>query len=86
MQPLHSRSGIQNREGGVALVYAVFGAFIAISMVGLMFTTAGVTHRRSELKVSNIKADYLAEGAVEAAKKVVRSGRCHQDHQPSART
>ncbi len=59
-----SKSG---REG-VALIYAVFGSFVAASMVAVMFTMAGVTSKRSEGRRSNIQAQYLAEGAIECIK------------------
>ena len=60
--------GSRGRRDGVALVYAVFGAFVAISMVTVMFTMAGVTRTRSEGKRSRVQAQYLAEGAIEAIK------------------
>ncbi len=52
------------RRRGVALMYAVFGAFVAASMVSVMLTMATVTRRGSSLKHAKIQAMYLAEGAV----------------------
>ena len=60
--------GIRGRRDGVALLYAVFGAFVAIGMVTVMFTMAGVTRTRSEGKRSRVQAQYLAEGAIESLK------------------
>jgi hypothetical protein len=57
-----------SRSDGIALLYAVFGAFVAISMVTVMFTMAGVTRTRSEGKRASVQAQYLAEGAIEQLK------------------
>lgn len=67
----HGRS--PSAERGVALVYAVFGAFVAASMVTVMFTMAGVAHRTSDVKRATVQARYLAEGGVEAGIRDVRS-------------
>ncbi|MDA1264144.1 MAG: hypothetical protein O2816_03580, partial [Planctomycetota bacterium] len=66
MKPL--QAGKRERNAGIALVYAVFGAFVAISMVTVMFTMAGVTRTKSEGKRSTIQAQYLADGAIEEIK------------------
>ena len=58
---------------GVALIYAVFGAFVAGSMVAVMLTAASVTRTRAELKEDKLQARYLAEGGLEAAKKVIQT-------------
>ena len=57
------------RIRGVALLYAVFGAFVAATMMAVMLTMAGVTNTTSKVKLGSVQAQYLAEGAVEAAKK-----------------
>lgn len=59
------------RRRGIALIYAVFGAFVATSIVSVMFTMAGITERRSALRTGQVEGQYLAEGAVEAAKQVL---------------
>ncbi len=59
------------KRRGIALVYAVFGAFVAASIVSVMFTMAGVTERRSAMRTGQVESQYLAEGAVEAAKRVL---------------
>jgi hypothetical protein len=61
------------RQAGVALVFAVFGAFMAATMVAVMFTMAGVTSVRSQLNSTRVSADYLAQGAVEVAKKSIQT-------------
>ncbi len=60
--------GGQSGRDGVALLYAVVGAFVAISMVTVMFTMAGVTRTRSDGRRSRVQAQYLAEGAIETLK------------------
>ncbi len=57
---------------GVALIYAVFGAFVAGSMVAVMLTAASVTRTRAELKEDKLQARYLAEGGIESAKKEIQ--------------
>ncbi|MEZ6013960.1 MAG: hypothetical protein R3F49_02495 [Planctomycetota bacterium] len=56
----------------MALVYAVFGAFVAASMVTVMFTMAGVTNKTSTVKRASVQARYLAEGAIAAGMRDVR--------------
>ena len=72
MKTLGTR-GNSSPNAGVALVYAVFGAFVAATMVAVMFTMAGVTRVRSQLNSTQVRADYLAQGAVEVAKKSIQS-------------
>lgn len=60
------------RRRGVAILYSVFGAFVAGSMVLVMLTVASVSSSRAEVARNSVRADYLAEGAIEAAKKVVQ--------------
>lgn len=62
----------RNGREGVALVYAVFGAFVAIGMVTVMFTMAGVTSTRSESRRASVQAQYLAEGAIEDLKQQMK--------------
>ncbi len=61
------------RDGqeGVALLYAIFGTFVAAGMASVMFTMAGVTQKRSQTELAVVEAKYLADGATEAAKKVL---------------
>ena len=67
------KNGNEARQAGVALVFAVFGAFMAATMVAVMFTMAGVTSVRSQLNSTRVSADYLAQGAVEVAKKSIQT-------------
>lgn len=70
------KQGLGNRADrgrrGVALVYALFGVFVAAGMVGVMFTMAGVTSTRAEVRRGTLEADYLAEGGIEAAKREIQ--------------
>ena len=68
-----NKNANEARQAGVALVFAVFGAFMAATMVAVMFTMAGVTSVRSQLNSTRVSADYLAQGAVEVAKKSIQS-------------
>jgi hypothetical protein len=63
--------GGRNGQDGVALLYAIFGTFVAAGMASVMFTMAGVTQRRSQTERAMVEAEYLADGAAEAAKKVL---------------
>lgn len=67
MMRMRYRNGCRGREG-IALLYAVFGAFVAVGMVTVMFTMAGVTNTRAQGKRSRVQAQYLAEGAIEELK------------------
>jgi hypothetical protein len=65
------KSRIQEKvcRRGVALVYAIFAVFIAASLVSIMLTVARVANASSGIKRYGGEARYLAEGALEAAKK-----------------
>lgn len=56
-------------QRGVALLYAIFGAFVAAAMVSVMLTVSSLSNGQSQMKVGVLRAQYQAEGAVEAAKK-----------------
>jgi Tfp pilus assembly protein PilX len=58
---------------GLALVYAVFAAFVAASMCSMMMTFSLASSRVSAVKRDGGRAQYLAEGAVEAAKKQIQT-------------
>jgi hypothetical protein len=75
-----SRSG----KKGLALLYAVFAAFVAASMVSVMLTFSMVTHRVSGDKRYGGQAQYLADGAVEAAKKQVQTAIANWSAVPAA--
>ena len=63
----------RSSERGIALLYAIFGAFAAAGMVSLMLTMGSVTNDQSTLKRDRIQGRYLAEGAVEFARKEIQS-------------
>lgn len=85
MKTLGTR-GNSSPNAGVALVYAVFGAFVAATMVAVMFTMAGVTRVRSQLNSTQVRADYLAQGAVEVAKKSIQSAIANWSTPPASGT
>jgi hypothetical protein len=66
------RSGPASREAGVALFYALFAVLVAGSMLAVSMASAGIAHRNSRVKRFDTQAQYLAEGAVETAKKQVQ--------------
>ena len=80
------KNGNEARQAGVALVFAVFGAFVAATMVAVMFTMAGVTRVRSQLNSTQVSADYLAQGAVEVAKKSIQSAIANWSTPPASGT
>jgi hypothetical protein len=61
----------QASRRGTAMLYAVFGAFSAATIVALMLTMSLASNRMSSVKAYGGRAEYLAEGGVEAAKQVV---------------
>jgi hypothetical protein len=61
------------RRQGVALVYAVFGVFVAASMVTVMFTMAGVTNNRATERRGSVQAQYLADGAIDAVRRLMKN-------------
>lgn len=61
------------RRRGVALAYAVFGVFVAASMVMVMFTMAGVTNHRAAERRGSVQAQYLADGAIDAVRRLMRN-------------
>ena len=61
------------RRRGVALLYAVFAAFTAATMVTVLLSTSMSSTRISVSKNFGGQAEYLAQGAVEVAKNLVQS-------------
>jgi hypothetical protein len=55
----------------MAMLYAVFGVFAAATMVSVTMTMANSAHRQSQTQVRSTRAKYLAEGAIEFAKREV---------------
>ena len=57
----------------MALLFAVFAAFTAATLVSMLLSTSLSSNRISVVKITNGRAEYLAQGAVEAAKGIVRT-------------
>ena len=68
---LIARFGSPKRRG-VALVYATFGAFVAASSVAVFLTFSMSSNRTSGITRHRMRASYLADGALGAAKKDVQ--------------
>lgn len=60
-------------ERGAALLFAVLSVFTAAAMVSMMLTVSLSADRRASVEVGSTRADYLAEGALEVAKKQVQT-------------
>ena len=71
---------------GVALLYAVFGAFVAAGLVTLLATLSRVSDRGAAVKRHGAEARYLAEGAVEAAKKRIQVAIANWEAVPASGT
>src|SRR6187402_3705825 len=63
---------VQRRQSGVALIYALFAVLVAGSLIAISMASADLAHRNSQAKRFDTQAQYLAEGAVETAKKQVQ--------------
>lgn len=73
-------------ERGVALLYAVFGAFIAAGLVTLMVTVSRVADRGAAIRRHGAEARYRAEGAIEAAKKQIQTSIANWQAVPASGT
>jgi hypothetical protein len=60
-----------NSRRGAAMLYALFAAFTAATMVSVMMSLSLSTHRSSNTQRRSLQARYLAEGAIEVAKRDV---------------
>jgi hypothetical protein len=70
IQGLRSRNA--RKQAGVALIYALFAVLVAGSLIAISMASADLAHRNSQAKRFDTQAQYLAEGAVETAKKQVQ--------------
>jgi len=61
-----------NRRAGVALMYTLLAVLVASSLIAVTMAAATVAHRNAQVTRYDTQAQYLAEGAVEAAKKQVQ--------------
>jgi len=51
------------------MLYALFAALTAATMISVMMTMSLSSHRTANTKRQNVVAEYLAEGAIEVAKR-----------------
>ncbi len=72
--------GAGGPRGGIALLYAVFGTFVVASMVSVMFTMAGVSDRRADIKRGQTKSRLLAEGALNKVEKDLQTALANWDN------
>ncbi len=63
----------RSSKRGLALLYAVFAAFTAATLVSVLLSTSLSSTRISSIKTHGGQAEYLAQGAIEVAKNIVRS-------------
>ena len=66
------RGSQSTNRSGVALLYALFAVIVAGGLIAMTMAAASVTHRNTQVKRFDMQAQYLAEGAVETAKKQVQ--------------
>ena len=59
-------------ERGAALITAVFAAFLTASMIALILQAAQSSSRDSAVKVERVRDEYVAQGAIETAKRELR--------------
>jgi hypothetical protein len=62
------RDYVQGSKRGTALVFALVTVFGAAAAVSVLMTTSITSDRNATLEVDKVRAQYLAEGAVEVAK------------------
>ena len=63
------RGGALGQRRGAALLYAVFAAFAAASMVSILLTMSLSADRASGVHKGGVQARFLTEGAIEVAKR-----------------
>jgi len=68
---------------GVALIYAVFGAFAAASMVAVMLAMGRWTNDLADSKRDKMQAQYAAEGALDFARKEIRDSVANWGNAPT---
>jgi len=65
-------SSREPRRAGAALLYALFTVLVAAGLIATTTVVASVAHRSTQRKRFETEAQYLAEGAVEFAKKSIQ--------------
>lgn len=76
-------TGRRGRRAGMAMLYAVFGVFAAATMVSVTMTMANSSHRQSQAGLRSTRAKYLAEGAIELAKRDVSTAIANWQQPPA---
>jgi len=66
-------NALRRPRRGYALLVAVTGSLVAAGMISVLWTASGTAHRNAQLTRHGNEAEYLAEGAVEAAKKELQT-------------
>lgn len=66
-------TALGSRREGIALMYATMASMVGAGMVVILVTLAGATDRTANNRRHQQEAQYLAEGAVELAKKEVQA-------------
>lgn len=74
-----------NRRGS-ALMFAVIGVFGAAAAVSVLVSTSLTSERNASLEADKVRAQYLAEGAVEAAKAAAATAVANWQAVPSSGT
>lgn len=86
MKNLDSRVARRSQRRGVALIYALFAATTAATMIAVTMQIALTSKRQSQIRQFGGSARYLAEGAVEQAKRDVANAVANWQPVPTAGT
>ena len=70
---MNTSIGRRGSRSGIALLYAVMAAFIAAAFIAVTVAAASVANRNAQVQRYDTQAQYLAEGAVETAKKQIQT-------------
>jgi len=73
----------RRQRAGVALLYAVMSSFVAAGMVVLMLGMALASDKSADTETAERQAEFLADGALEAAKKNVQNSIANWANVPS---
>ena len=78
------RNAGREARRGMALVVALISAFVAVGMVSVLLTLARASNTKADVERHRSQARYLAEGAVEAAKKDVQTAIANWEAVPAS--
>jgi len=76
----------KSRRQGVALLYAVLGAFVAASVAATLLKLASVSRVRSKINRERIQAEYRSRGALEVGKKAIQMAAANWSVPPTGGT